>query len=87
MRPEIKARENRFEVRRTQLTGSTSSLASCGQANDFAPRQIIVVAVCHRDRVYRAIFSRLNRKEPAVLLQDCARRSLRRSPTRVVIPL
>jgi hypothetical protein len=50
MRPEVKARENRFEVRRTQLTGSTGRLASRGQANDIAPRQIVVFGLRHRTR-------------------------------------
>jgi hypothetical protein len=42
MRPEIEPREYRFEVRRTQLTGSTGRLASCGQADQIVARRVIV---------------------------------------------
>jgi hypothetical protein len=48
MRPEVEARQNRFEVRRTQLTGSTRRLAARRQADDRTARQIVVNGISHR---------------------------------------
>jgi hypothetical protein len=38
MGPEVKARENRIEVRRTEFAGSTRRLASRGQTNHLRAR-------------------------------------------------
>jgi hypothetical protein len=42
MSPQVKARENRFEVRRTEFAGSTRRLAARGQANQIVARRIII---------------------------------------------
>jgi hypothetical protein len=48
MARQIEPREDCGEVRRTELTGSTRSLAPRRQANEIAPRGIIVLALGHR---------------------------------------
>jgi hypothetical protein len=47
MGPEVKVREYRIEVRRTEFTGSTRRIASRGQANNFLARVIISAIVSH----------------------------------------
>ncbi|MGH7880673.1 MAG: hypothetical protein ACREQD_14410, partial [Candidatus Binataceae bacterium] len=49
MRPEVKTCEYRFEVRRTQLAGSTRRRAARRQANQLAPRRVVVLLLAHAE--------------------------------------
>jgi len=49
MARQIEPREDCREVRRTELTGSTRSLAPRRQANQVAPRGIVVLCFGHRE--------------------------------------
>src|SRR5260370_22144130 len=48
MARQVEPREDCGEVRRTELTGSTRSLAPRCQANQLAPRGIVVLKCGHR---------------------------------------
>jgi hypothetical protein len=43
MAPEVKPRQNRAQVRRTQLAGSTRRLTSLGEADNLSARRVIVL--------------------------------------------